>query len=211
MLLSDFRLHKGTVTELLPGYSFDLSPCCPLQSVAWKVEAAKSCVTLALQRTYGIMKMMGADLELCIKPTLVRVVSEWQAGELFIAPASMRIERKASPGGIVVGKFDLGGDSLEVLFMMPHFVAPLSPKGEVSKAAWVAPFWHIPASSGYCQIGATGKPNMGLKAFEVMIQDVKVRVPILVNLKHLDAGTELTWDKSQAFILATRASYIAIL
>ena len=52
---------------------------------------------------------------------------------------------------------------------------------------------------------------MGLKAFEVMIQDVKVRVPILVNLKHLDAGTELTCDKSQAFILATRASYIAIL
>jgi hypothetical protein len=204
-LLSDFRLHKGSVTELLPGYSFDLSPCCPLQSVAWKVEAAKSCVTLALQRTYGLMKMMGADLELCIKPTLVRVVSEWQPGELFIAPASMRIERKASPGSLVVGKFDLGSDSLEALYMMPHFVAPVLAKGEVSKTAWVAPFWHIPASS------ATVKPNMGLKAFEVMIQDVKVRVPILVNLKPLDAGTELTWDKSQAFILATRASYIAIL
>ena len=46
---------------------------------------------------------------------------------------------------------------------------------------------------------------MGLKAFEVMIQDVKVRVPILVNLKPLDVGTELTWDKSQAFILAACA------
>ena len=139
-------------------------------------------------------------------------MSGCKVGEVFIAPASMRIERKVSPGGIVVGKFDLGGDSLEVLFMMPHFVAPLSPKGEVSKAAWVAPFWHIPASSGSTiGIGATGKPNMSLKAFEVMIQDVKVRVPILVNLKHLDAGTALTWDKSQAFILATRASYIAIL
>ena len=35
-----------------------------------------------------------------------------------------------------------------------------------------------------------------MKAFDVIIEDAKVRVPVLVNIKALEVGTELVMDKS---------------
>ena len=189
-LLAEYRIHKGTVTELLPGYALGAANCCPLQSQAWKLECAKARVSLALRRVYSLMQVMCSEVDLFVKPNMVRVKSEWQIGEFFLAPASMRIERKLCAGSICLGRFDLGGAAAEALYMLPHFAPPISLKGEPVKHAWVCPFWHVGDQT------LTAKANLALKAFEVTIEDTKVRIPVLVNIKALEVGTELLMDKS---------------
>lgn len=189
-LLDDYRIHKDSVTELLPGYAFGAANSCPLTNPAWKFDCAKARVSLALRRVYSFMHAMASDVDLFVSPNMARVKSEWQIGEFFLAPATMRIERKPSAGSICVGRFDIGGATAEAIYILPHFTPPISPKGEPSKTAWVCPFWYV---GDQTQIA---KANLALKAFDVIIEDAKVRVPVLVNIKALEVGTELVMDKS---------------
>ena len=45
-LLEDWRVHKGVVTALLPGWDPVDSPCSPLSSSLWKFELAKGAINI---------------------------------------------------------------------------------------------------------------------------------------------------------------------
>lgn len=202
-LLAEWKIYKGTVTEPLPGWNFESNPCSPLASAVWKYDYAKSAVVMAVREVFEHMYITTKDLALFVKPNAVRVSSAWKVGELMIAPASTRIERKDAPGSICVGKFDLGGPGLEPLFLAPSFANPLNAKGEPNPASWVSPFWHVPGPATKSQ-----KPTMTLKVLSKSIGAAQVRVPILVNIKALAEDDYLVWDKSVVKSFGTCRTYV---
>ena len=201
-ILDGWRVHSGTVTALLPGYDFQAKTASPMTSAIWKFEAAKSAVTLALRYVYELMEPMCKDLDIFVKPIAVRASVRVKSGQLMLAPATTHILRKGSQSSIAVGKFDLGGDKPEALFITAQFAAPLTSDGEPSKAPFVCPFWQIASTQ------SKQKANMQLKCFHHAIHDIKVRVPILVNTKDIEPNEELVWDKASATGFASVRSEI---
>ena len=201
-LLESWRLHKGTVTEFLRKYDFEANQCSPLASPSWKYAGAVSAVTLALQHVYAMLNVMNADIELLVHPNIARVKSNWGPGELMLAPATSKVDRKEVGGAIPVGRFDLGDKSPQQLYIVPQFIAPVNNKGEDVKSPWVCAFYHTPG------VSSDSKANLQLKCMEVVVMAHKVRVPILVNAKALQAGTELVWDKATAKSFANGRLYV---
>ena len=202
--VNDWRLHKGTVTELLPNYHFETSRHSPLASPLWKYDAVKAKITLALQHAYNVMEVMATDLELFTKPASVRTRSRLEVGELFLAPATQRFASKDVHGAIALGKYDLGGDSPDILFLLPHFVQPISANGKVNAAPWVCPFWHCNAAS------PPSMANLALKAFEVTIAEHVIKIPVLTNTNVIEAEGELLWDKGEGKVFKNKRSYITM-
>ena len=228
-LLDGWRLHKGVVTALMPGYSASDSPCCPLSSAAWKFDLAKSAISLAMRDVYQCCAGNHEHLELLVKPHAVRSKVCYQPGELSLAPATLRIERKESAGSLCVGKFDLGPAQPEALHIAPQFNAPLNHAGahatlpllripgaslstsyrlpciytgEPNKSPWVCPFYHISSSP------KSVKPNMALKCVQKDVLGTAVRIPILVNIKTIEPTEEILWDKSSSKTFPAMRSYV---
>ena len=191
-LLESWRLHKGNVTTMLPSYDFANRSFSPLSSVAWKYDVAKAAVSIALRSVFDKFEPMANGLDIFSKPTMVQSNVDIPAGSLMLAPATTRIDRRDSATAIAVGRFDLGGDKVEPLYISPQFTAPLNNTGEPNKQPFVCHFWQL--------TNAESKQEANL-ALRCLIQDVngtEVRVPILVNAKEISAGSELAWDKSSS-------------
>jgi hypothetical protein len=203
VLLSDYRIHKGQVTTLLPNWSFLTNPCSPLVSSVFKMEVAKAAVFIAMKDVYEALNPQNEVVELLVKPHMVKVTQAFDIGQFALAPASTRIDKKESTGAaLCCGKFDLGAAHLEPLFISPMFVPPLGQNGEVNKNPWVCAMFHVPGSQ------KDGRPNLGVKCCPHMVGTVEVKIPILVNIKPLQKGDELSWDKSTAKTLATQRSKV---
>ena len=202
VLLETWRLHKGTVTVLLPGYSFDDKTSSPRSSVAWKFDNAKAAVSIALMSVYAKMEPMGKAIDLFLKPSMARASVAMKAGSLMLAPASTRIDRRDSASAICVGKFDIGGSKPEPLFITPQFMAPLNANGEPNKQPFVRIFWQV-ANAPTKQTA-----NMSLKCLIYEVNDVPVRVPVLVNSKDIAAGDELLWEKATGTVFGTMRSMV---
>ena len=191
VLLEAWRLHKGIVIVKLPGYSFDDHTTSPMSSVAWKFDIAKASVSIALMSVYAKMEPMGKDIELFVKPNMVRVQVPIKTGCLMLAPATTRIDRRESASvRLEVGKFDLGGSKPEPLFIAPQFAPPINPSGQPNKDPFVCIFWQV------ANAPTKPKANMSLKCLIYEVNGVSVRVPILVNTKDLAAGDEFVWEKA---------------
>ncbi len=191
-LLSHWKIYKGTVTIQLPGWDFNKSPFNPLESANWSWECVKGAINLAVRQVFETMYKGTSDMVLFVHPGMVKMKSNWKAGELMIAPATSRVERKEVPGAIPCGKFDLGKEALEVLYLAPMFTAPMSSRGIPNKFPWVSPFWHIPS------VAKGQKANLVLKSVQKQVDKYIVKVPVLVNTKEVDETTELCWDKATA-------------
>ena len=192
MLLDKWKLYKGTVTIPLQGWDFDETPHSPLDSEIWKYECVKGAIQLGVRQTFKAMYPVTKDIQMFVRPNIVKVKSKWEAGELVVAPATYKIDRKETTGAIACGRFDIGGKDLTTLYLAPTFTPPVNAKGEANKLPWVSVFWHIPGTD------KGRKGNMALKVALQQIGDVSVKVPALVNTKVVDAGAELCWDKSSA-------------
>ena len=177
-LLHNWRVHKGKVTESLPGWNFDTKPCSPLDSKSWEMDAAKGAVALVMRDAYQKHAGLIQHLQILVNPTTLKTTKAFKVGELKLVGVSSRIDRKASTGSVNLGKV---GDS--ELHAAPHFVAPLDNKGEANKNAWVAPFWLVPA--------ADRDANMVKKSFVGCVNGFSVRVPILQNSVPLKPGDKL--------------------
>ena len=188
-VFASWRLHKGRVTAMLPGWSLE-NKCSPLDSQVWQFEAAKSAVTLALMSEYKDHQHIVDKLELLQNPTSVLTTDEFKIGGLQLVPASQRIERKQGDKGLPVGKFSIGGD-LTKLYITPQFVPPMNAQGEANKAAWVAPFWLVTQTDD-------NDANMKLTFAKRVVHDYVVYVPILKNNKRLAIGDELKWNNQAA-------------
>ena len=65
----------------------------------------------------------------------------------------------------------------------------------------VCPFWHVP------QVPKGQKPALGLKFVQKVIEGYTIKVPVLVNIKDIDASMELNFDKADARkLLASRST-----
>ena len=190
VLLESWRLHKGVVTTLLPGYAFNDKSFSPLSSVGWKLDVAKGAVSIALRTVFAKMEPMGKGLDMFAKPTMVRANVAINAGSLMLAPATTRIERRDSATAICVGRYDLGSAKPEPLFISPQFMAPLNSTGEPNKNPFVCHFWQLSNAA------SKKDANMVLKCLIREVAGVQVRVPILVNSNDLSPGDELFWDKN---------------
>ena len=196
-LLAKWRLHKGSVTSALPGWT---PACSPRASSAWKYEAVKGAITIALDRVLELMEPAHEHVELFSNPNMVRSKSTLKEGDLMLAPATMRIDRKETLGAICVGKFDIEFGP-EPIFISPQFGAPLNKDGFPNKNAWVSPFF-------LARDAPKNKANMSLTIFVYDVDAMEVRVPVLVNTKPLEVGDELVWEKASAKGFANSKSYI---
>ena len=87
VILDSWRVHKGSVTTLLPGYGFLDKTCSPTSNTAWKLDVAKGAVAIALRTVFRQMEQMGTDLDIFSKPVMVRSNVDIKAGCLMLAPA----------------------------------------------------------------------------------------------------------------------------
>ena len=179
-LLKQYRVHKGKITELLPGWD-TTNPWTPMSSSVWRFELAKSAVVIAMQTVYGKHQQHLQHLELLQSPTNVKVTAAFKVGQLILPAATMRLESKAGKNTLSVG--------LDV-HMAPHFGKFMDAEGVINKNCWVVPFWLVDDKSD--------TPNMQLRHEHCDIHGKKVHVPMLVNNKALKAGDSVGWMKKSA-------------
>ena len=178
-LLRNYRLNKSKVTELLQGWHAENNACSPLNSSVWQNELAKSRVNLAMAMVYKELEDHVQYLELLQHPTMVKVTAEHAKGELKLAAATMKIDRKATKTSIDVG---LG------LHIGPQFGAPRDKNGNDNSSKWVCPFWLVGDSDK-----DDVSPNMAIRYEKREVMKEYVFVPVLVNTVALKAGDTLRW------------------
>ena len=181
-LLSEWRVHKGKVTDRIPGWSAG-SPS-PMESEAWALECAKSTVNLGIRSVYEAHEGNHEFIELLQNPAIVRVTKTFKPGALKLVAASMRIDKKSSSGSIAIGKimkFDL--------WICSQFSLPVNNNtGEKNKSPWVVPFWYVP-------IVPKGG-NMHIEFESVNVHGITVPVPVMRNTVELKTGDKLMVAKS---------------
>ena len=188
-LLSDWRLHTSKVTTKLVSWSFEQNKRSPLSQALWQLEAAKGAIAIALMTEYKIHEHLIKGLVLLQHPHEVTVNRTFKSGELCLVRASHRIDRKQGSGGLPAGRFDLGGGQNTVLYITPHFVAPLNAQGQINRQAWVAPFLDGDLRAGQWQ--------HGFKLHSEGHQWLRRVRPVLKNSKGLNVGDELKWNKEE--------------
>ena len=181
-LMSKWRLHKGKITQPLPGWSPAVAPH---HSDAWTAEAVKGAISIAVRSQSIKYQDTAKHLKIFINPFMVILAKGFKAGSLHIVAASSRVDKTAASGSIGLGKFDIGGEQKHY-YLLKHFVPPIDSKGELNKLAWVAPFWLVK------QVDAQSDANMEIVFTQVQINGITVQLPSLVNKHDMKADTELS-------------------
>ena len=199
-VLSSWRVHKGTVTELLPGYT-ESNRCSPLDTKSLKWDIAKAKIVLAVSDAYSSYeKAKTADsLELLIKPTKVKTTAHIAIGELQLFPISVRFETKRADSAWFVGQFDLGEKELTSVYMSSMNVPPLNAQGQPNKSPWVCPFWLVQSKD-------KGPWNMEVRCS----WHGDVKVPALVNRRKLHPGEDLVYNSAAVGTFAVLTSELQI-
>ena len=87
-LLGKYKLHRGSLTTLLPRWAPERSIGDPLHSKLWKFECVKGAINVAVKKVNQELRLGVNDMDLFIRPNIVKMRSAWPAGELMIAPAT---------------------------------------------------------------------------------------------------------------------------
>ncbi len=104
-VLKSWRVHKGSVTMLMPGWSAADSPANPLDASYLKLEVAKAKCLLAVTKVFRTFHADSlSKIELLVKPNSVRATTELAPGELVPAPMSTRFEKKKSETSWSMGR-----------------------------------------------------------------------------------------------------------
>ena len=186
-LMAKWRRHKGVVTTLMPGWS---PACTPMNSSVWRFECVKGAVLIAMKTVFAMLEPSHTHLDLFCNPAMARCKSTLQTGDLMLAPATMRIDRKDSPGAMCVGKFIVDAQP-EPVFIAPQCQLPIGKDGQPNKNPWVAQFLQL-------RDAPKSKCTMQPKVFLQQVGDMEIRVPVLVNSKPLAIDDEVTWEKGNS-------------
>lgn len=119
-LMSKWRLHKGKITQPLPGWS---PADGPHQSDAWAAEAVKGAISVAVRAQAMKYQDTAKHLKVFISPFMVMLTKGFKAGSLRIVAASSRVDKTAAGGSIGLGTFDIGGEERHY-YLLKHFVPP---------------------------------------------------------------------------------------
>ncbi len=163
-LMSKWRLHKGKITQPLPGWSPAVAPH---HSDAWTAEAVKGAISIAVRSQSIKYQDTAKHLKIFINPFMVMLTK----GFMAVSPHRRRF---------VASRKTAAGEEKHY-YLLKHFVLPIDSKGELNKLAWVAHFWLVK------HVEAPGDANM-----EVQINGITVQVPSLVNKHDMKADTELS-------------------
>ena len=174
-LVANWRVHKGKVTQELPGWDLSAKRFAPRDSEAWLADAAKGACAIAMMSIAETNDSHTNSVLIMVNPQHVKVRAPIAKGKLKLAASSQRIEKVGPKGfqssAIVLG--NLGMVDGPVYQMLPHFVAPLKSDGSTNDKAWVCPFWA-------CQQDDEA-PTMRLVWETVGVGKFMVPVPVLTN------------------------------
>ena len=175
VLVKDWRVYKGKVTQELPGWDLSAKRFAPRDSESWLADAAKGACTIAMMSVADIHDSHTNSVVIMVNPQHVKVRAPIAKGKLKLAASSQRIE-KVGPKGIQSSAIALGNLGIvdgEVYQLLPHFVAPLKSDGSTNDKAWVCPFWA-------CQQDDEA-PTMRMVWETVSVGKFMVPVPVLTN------------------------------
>jgi hypothetical protein len=186
-LLSDWRVHKGKVTQHLPGWSANGNTCKPSMSESWAMDEIKGAVAVALRSSYmKHHKDVTQHMTLFVNPTIVQVNKPFKAGTLILVAASQRIDKVVQAGSVGVGSYDLPSGSSVDMHVLKHIVHPLDARGEMNRSPWIVPFWWLQ------HVDDEDEANMEVKHVPEKVHGIVVHVPIATNKKDLKVGDVLT-------------------
>ena len=185
--LDQYRLHKGKVTDVLPGWSpGDHSFWCHT-SEAWGIDVVKGCIGYALRATYAKHLQSLKLIQLLINPTSVKLVAPAKAGKVNLVAVSQRIDKKQGACSIALGNFEVTPLKSAMFYLQPHFVAPLAKDGTQNKAPFAAAFWCVR------KCDEPTDANLILSWVAVAVGSMVINVPMLTNKVDLRADAELQW------------------
>ena len=188
--LDQYRIHKGKVTDVLPGWGpADHSLWCHTAE-AWGTDIIKGCIGYALRATYAKNLQSLKVIQLLINPTSVKLVAPVKAGKLNIVAVSQRIDKKQGAGSVALGHFEVTPLKGASFYVQPHFVAPLAKDGTQNKAPFAAAFWCVRT----CE--EPKDANLFLASVAVTVGSMVINVPMLTNKVDLRADVELQWCSS---------------
>jgi len=193
-LLEKFKIHKGKLEELLPGYTCDHNAD---MSVAWGLDIARGIVGMAVRSEFTKHSQCLDKVEMLLNPSSVKVVADVPKGKLVIVAASARVDMKrpasSSASWVSLGEYELVKNSSSAeLYMSQHFVPPIGKNGEPNKLPFVSPFWHVRI------VDQARQATMSLEWRSVAIAGVDCNVPCLTNKRDLKPGDELTWYRVES-------------
>ncbi len=116
--MSKWRLHKGKVTQPLPGW---YPANGPHQSEAWTAEAVKGAICIAVRSQSMKHQDTAKLLKIFINPCMVILTKGFKAGSLHIVASSPRVDKTKAGGSIGLGQFDIGGEAKHH-YLLKHFV-----------------------------------------------------------------------------------------
>ena len=178
-LLTQWKVHKKKMCEELPG----LDPSCdPLKSSAFAVEAAKGVV-------YTVMRDMlsthrDPKVQLFHQPYKCVAAADIPKKALTLIPASLRIDRKASPGCVSLGNMSIIGEEV-AFYIAPQIVPPLGKNDKKNANPWVTPFWFVATTDKEKEV------NMVLSWQVRRMGEMEINMPIITNTVALHKGNEL--------------------
>jgi hypothetical protein len=181
-IIDNWKVHKGSVSTIMTNWTKDGAVQRLLDNKLWTFEAAKGACTLAMRQVNAIAATYGWPFDIIQKPHAVKATGHIGAGDVLLAPATMKFDTKQVAHSIAITK--MGDDTV---YMNPTFTPP--PTEDGSKVVpWICPFWIVK------QVEAKDTPTMVVHWVKIEMDGFKVTVPFLVN-KSMGDGTEFTVHK----------------
>ena len=181
-VLVDWKPFKGKVKTKLAGW--EKGEPCPLDSVAWAFDALKGAIFVAMRSHLRKFKAGDEKVVVWTTPTMVRTATACKPGDIKLAGASLRIERKTAAAAFGLGDYILPGESVK-LYMHPMITFPLAPDGSKVKSPWVNPFWMVGTTDD------ESKANVTLEWIWYSIGSYQIPMPLLKTHAVVEANEQL--------------------
>ena len=191
-LAETWKPFKGKVT--CPVKDWTPKSAYPFTSEEFSWEATKGKVMSAMIKAHQTRTAGIEHLSLMQNPNLVLCKTEAKKDELCLVASSTSVSRKYASTSISLGQLQLPGS--------PHSFKVYLPKDSVQfkkeELTWVSPFWMVQQEAE--------SPNLVMQFQQVVIDDVKIPIPMLVNKKKIPPMTLLTVDRGANALPAAAGS-----
>jgi hypothetical protein len=182
-LYASWRVSKRKLDASLPRYSKG-NACCPITSIAWQFEAIKGVIMHCLFEHYSAHKD-DVDNVICYMGTRARAAKRYAVGELQLAPASMRLDKKQSSKCVFVATTKLNNGTDIDFYWGSHVMPPLDKDWRPQDKAWISQFWFVDATQ------TKKHANMQIFWTSTSVGSVVVHLPLMKNTVVLEKSDEL--------------------
>ena len=181
-VFAKWRVHRGAVKSKMVGWS--AGEPCPLDLITFGFDALRGAIFVAMHDHLKRFKDGDKMVDIWTNPNMVRTAGGVKGGELQLAGASTRIDRKPVASAVGVGVYRLPGEVVK-LFMNPQLIPPVSNRGEAAKAPWVNPFWIVGTTT------KQEKVNVKLSWIDYTVREYTIPMPLLTATKAIKPNVQL--------------------